>query len=118
MGFGTGNYAKVWASEDKGKYSVVELSTSKKNKETGEYATDFSSKFVRFVGTAHERLKDLDANGRIKLGNCDVTTSKAEDGRYFTNFTVFSFDNVEAKADGAEPKSAKSSKGNDDDLPY
>lgn len=118
MGFGYGNYAKVWASEDKGKYSVVELSTSKKNKETGEYATDFSSKFVRFVGTAHERLKDLDANGRIKLGNCEVTTSKTEDGRYFTNFTVFAFDNAEPKVEGAEQKTTKPAKGGDDDLPY
>ena len=118
MGFGYGNYAKVWKHEDKGKYSVVELSTSKKNKETGEYTTDFKNNFVRFVGTAHDRLKSLDESGRIKLGNCEVTTPKGNEGQYYTNYTVFAFDNAEAKAENAESKSAKSTKGNDDDLPY
>lgn len=41
MGFRNNAYAKVWKSEDKGNYSVVELSTSKKNKQTDQYETDF-----------------------------------------------------------------------------
>ena len=69
MGFRNGAYAKIWNSEDKGKYSVVELSTSKKNKETDEYETDFSSKFVRFIGAAHEALKNLGDRTRVKLGS-------------------------------------------------
>jgi hypothetical protein len=118
MGFGTGYFAKVWESEDKGKYSIVNLSTSKKNKDTGEYTTDFSSKFVRFVGTAHERLKDLDENGRIKLGNCEVTINKSKEGKFFTDFTVFSFENASDAKSEPSAKPTENTKGGDDDLPY
>ena len=35
--FSTNSFAKIWRFEDKGRYAVVEMSTSKKDRETGEY---------------------------------------------------------------------------------
>lgn len=127
MGFGNGSWAKIWNVEDKGNYHVVELSTSKKNKE-GQYETDFSSKFVRFIGTAHQQAMDLKKGDRIKLGNCDVTAKYDKDKqKEFVNYCVFSFD-VEAMEkptakDGAKPSKAKGTSKSvtpvdDDELPF
>lgn len=101
MGFSAGTYAKVWNVEDKGRYSVVELSVSKKAKdENGNeikgadgksvYNIEFSSKFVRFVGKAHELAKALQKNDSIKILNCDVTNKyDKEKNTTFTNYVVF-----------------------------
>ena len=51
--FGVGSYATIWKVENKGNYDVCQLSTQKKNKETGAYETDFAEQGVRFVGKAH-----------------------------------------------------------------
>ena len=74
MGFRKESYATVWEVEPvsdtmtKGRISI-----SRKNKNTGEYETDFSG-FVSFVGTASAKkaslLKEKD---RIRLGDVDVT---------------------------------------------
>ena len=97
MGFKTNAYAKVWKTEDKGNYSVVELSTSKKNKQTGEYETDFNGKFVRFIGQAHTDIKRYGDGIKIKLGNVEVTNSYNKETRVsYTNFLVFSFEAEES----------------------
>lgn len=122
MGFRNGAYAKIWNSEDKGKYSVVELSTSKKNKETDEYETDFSSKFVRFIGAAHEALKKLGDRTRVKLGSVEVTNSYNKDTKKgYTNFLVYSIDEDEEKKNDAPtpPKKEEFVPDNDsDELPF
>ena len=94
MGFRKETYATVWEVEPvsdtmtKGRISI-----SRKNKNTGEYETDFSG-YVSFVGTAAAKkaslLKEKD---RIKLGDVDVTNryDKAK-GVTYTNFKVFSFE--------------------------
>ena len=51
MGFRDGAYATVWEITDEGKYASVRLSISRKDKQSGEYKTDFNS-IVRFVGDA------------------------------------------------------------------
>lgn len=76
--FSTGVYFKVWNVVNKGNYSEVECSTSKKNKQTGNYETDFSSKFVRFVGAAHQKSPQKDE--RIKITNCGVENVYVKDG--------------------------------------
>lgn len=133
--FATGNYATVWEVEDKGNYSEVALSTSRKNKETNQYETDFSSKFVRFIGTAHEMASELKKQDRIKLGNCGVTNSyNKETKKGYTNFCVFSFettDNDTSKnaKDNAKKEKATKAKSKakveevvdddeDEDLPF
>ena len=97
MGFRTGAYAKVWKTEDKGNYSVVELSTSKKNKQTGKYETDFNGKFVRFIGKAHTDIKKYGDGIKIKLGDVEVTNSYNKETKVsYTNFLVFSFEAEES----------------------
>ena len=99
MGFRTGTYAKVWKTEDKGNYSVVELSTSKKNKQTGKYETDFNGKFVRFIGQAHTDIKKYGDGIKIKLGDVEVTNNYNKETKIsYTNFLVFSFEAEESSA--------------------
>ena len=124
MGFRTDAYAKIWAVENKGNYSVVELSTSKKNKTTNEYETDFSSKFTRFIGTAHTQVQGLTKGTSVKLGNIEVTNSyNKETKTAYTNFLVFSFE----IPDGNNAKPASTSKSDgfmnipdsvDEELPF
>ena len=64
-----GSIVKLWEFEDKGKYSVVSLSQSQKDKQTGNYVTKFSSKFVRFIGAAHDKLKQCSKGERVKIVN-------------------------------------------------
>jgi single-strand DNA-binding protein len=129
MGFRQDAYAKVWNVEDKGNYSVVELSTSKKDKQTNEYKTDFSSKFVRFIGTAHSQVKGLDKGASIKLGNCEVTNSyNKETKTSYTNFLVFSFElpngNTSRATTNSQPQKSSSDgfmnipDGIDEELPF
>lgn len=58
MWFIKDNYATIWKMEDKGNYSLGQVSTSRKEKTTGEYANSPWS-FVRFVGKAHEKSASL-----------------------------------------------------------
>lgn len=106
MGFRNNAYAKVWKSEDKGNYSVVELSTSKKNKQTDQYETDFSSKFVRFIGKAHVDISD---GARIKLTEVEVTNSyNKETKQAYTNFLVYGFENADGQQNNPQIKNASS----------
>ena len=129
MGFSVGTYAKVWNVEDKGRYSVVELSVSKKAKdENGNeikgadgksvYNIEFSSKFVRFVGKAHELAKTLQKNDSIKILNCDVTNKyDKEKNTTFTNYVVFDAEasqyNNSNRGNGKSQKTSDNRSGND-----
>ena len=86
-------FVKVWEVENKGNYHIVSLSTSKKNKNTNEYETDFSNKFVRFIGTAHTLAADLKKGDTIKLGSCEVTNKyDKEKNTTYTHYLVYSFE--------------------------
>ena len=126
MGFGTGKFAKVWKVENKGKYSVAEMSTSKKNKETDKYETDWSNKFVRLVGTANDQAKLFKDGESVKIGNCEVTNKYDKDKKItYTNYVIFNFEGIETK--GSNNKSQNSTNTGftpttnyeeDDDLPF
>lgn len=125
MGFRTDVYAKLWKIENKGNYSIVEMSTSKKNKDTDKYETDFSNKFTRFIGTAHTQLATMKDGDTIKLGNCEVTNNYDKEKKIlYTNYLVFSFSIPEAKggtttAPKATTKPTIVPDDNDDDsLPF
>lgn len=86
-------FVKVWEIEDKGNYHVVSLSTSKKNRDTDKYETDFNSKFVRFIGAAHTEAANLKAGDSIKLGSCEVTNHYDKEKKVeYTNYLVYSFE--------------------------
>lgn len=101
MGFRKESFATIWSVESvSDTLTKARISISRKNKQTGDYDTDFSG-FVSFIGTAAAKkaacLKEKD---RIRLGDVDVTTKydKEKDVTY-TNFKIFSFE-TQAEIDG------------------
>lgn len=125
MGFRTGSYATVWEVKNgNGNYSDVRISTSKKNKQSGEYETDFSG-FVRFVGTAHQAAPALKAKDKIKIGDCEVTNSYSkEKGVTYTNYAVFTFELATGNNTSSSPTNNNSvgntniPDGTDEELPF
>ena len=101
MGFRKEAFATIWSVESTSDtLTKARISISRKNKQTGEYDTDFSG-FVSFVGTAAAKkaacLKEKD---RIKLGDVDVTNRyDKEKGITYTNFKIFSFDTQDKSDD-------------------
>lgn len=92
--FGVDVYVKIWKVTEKGNYAEVECSTSKKNRQTGKYEVDFSSKYVRFVGDAYaKRPRDGE---KVKIKSCGVQNVYEKDGnkQYMKNpsFIVFDFE--------------------------
>ncbi len=116
---GRGGYARIWTIEDKGNYSIGKVSTSKKKKDESGYETDFQDGFVRFVGSAHEKVKGLDIPNNkdgnpvgvgIQISSCDVTTPyDAEKKKSYTNYVIFAFDFTDSNTNSTAP-AAKSSK--------
>lgn len=97
MGFRNGAYARVWGIKTvSDTITNVNLSISRKNKKTDEYIQDFSG-FVDFLGSANaQKALNLRRGDTIKLGDTDVSTSyKKETKQSFTQFKVFSFENVD-----------------------
>ena len=127
MAWQTGNYAKLWQIEHKSDtWAKAQISTSRKDKETGEYETDFS-RWVDFKGTANvQHLARCKEGDRIKLGDLSVTQTKKKDGSgYFDNFTVWTFEDADGGTRGkkTEKKPAKMVDDgeideNDDDFPF
>ena len=130
MGFRQNGYCSVWSVEpsQSGTTTRVRLSSSRKNKQTGEYEQDFSG-FCTFIGKAHEMAQNLKKKDRIKILECDVgTTYNKEKKVEYVNYKVFSFE----MADGSTPtadtpahaapkkKAALAEEGEveEDDLPF
>ena len=68
MGFREGAFATVWEITNQGdSFSKVRVSTSRKDKKTDEYVTDFNG-FVSLIGEANKKLglieRSLDEDGR------------------------------------------------------
>lgn len=138
MGFRKDAYAKVWKIDDKGKYSIGQISISKKNKETGQYEVEFQDGFVRFVGDAHEAIKDVQIPEKgvsIKITSCDVTNKYVKEKKMtYTNYVVFGLEFPDGNTTTTKKSSGKSSKksakakdddpdfaeldDDDDDLPF
>lgn len=152
MGFRNGAYAKVWRITDlkdgavvniRGKdyqmrpanYASGRITVSKKDKKTGEYRTEFSNDFVKFVGSAREKAMLLgeipEKKGvTIVIKDCDVQTymkqpkdGTGKDGYVATSFTIFDFDVPDDSGSAnstlkASAKTAKAEVVTDDDLPF
>lgn len=117
MGFRDGAYATVWEVSPKtDAVTRVRISISRKNKETGEYTTDFSGWCV-FLGTsAASRALSLKEKDRIQIKSCDVSnTYDKETERLFHDYKVFDFE----AADGFSSQQKASDQGsmNEPDLP-
>lgn len=114
MGFHNGAYATVWSVEDMGKYTKVQLSISSKNRDTGEYETDWSD-YANFVGSAHQTAKNagLQKKDRIHIIGCDERNRYDSNARRkYYNHVVFEFEPIvnnnpdTAKAPATETKSS------------
>lgn len=112
MGFREGAFATVWEITNQGNnFTKIRASTSRKDKKTDEYITDFSG-FISLIGKAHEKVGDIESalesgRCRIKLGACDVSNRYDKDEqREYVNFTLFDFEMV----DGSSSDSGSSEK--------
>ena len=65
-------FAVVWEKEDKGKYAIVKLGTSHKDKNTKEYLNS-TWPFVRFVGSAYDGIMDVPDKTRIVIKSGWIT---------------------------------------------
>ena len=87
---------KVWKFEDKNTHGVAEISTSKKNKETGKYETDFNEKFVRIAGGAYTKLKELPQGCRVRVKEFAVSNKWDNEKKVkYTNYTIFDIEELE-----------------------
>lgn len=94
MGFRTGRWATVWEVKPVSPTMTrARISTSVKDKVTGQYTNDFSG-WVAFIGAnSAPKAAGLQEKARIRLGDVDVTNKyDKETATSFTYFTVFSFD--------------------------
>lgn len=131
MGFRQGTYAKIWRVEDKGNYSIAQVSVSKKNKDSGQYETEFQQNFVRLVGTAHDlgkNIKEVHGGTTIKITSCDVTSRyDKEKEKEYTNFVIFGFEFPDGNSNTTSNKPANNAAGDgfmnvpegiDEELPF
>lgn len=118
MGIKSGVTATVWKIEDKGKFTKAQISTSKKNKVTNTYETDFSG-YVNFVGHAHNKVSQIKEKEKIKIGDFEVTNSYDKEKKItYTNIAVYSFETM-AEANNAPSNTtpAKTTE-TEEDFPY
>lgn len=94
-------YMKVWSTENKGKYVKAQVSTSRKDKE-GQYIN--SSWFANFVGQCVNDAENLSRGDSIKVLSGSIENKKTEDGKIYTNMTIFAFE----PADGSGQSSGGS----------
>lgn len=123
MGFANGAYAKIKSVEDKGNFSKVKISISKKVKNSNppKYVCAFAG-WVSFVGKAHQ-CRPLSGQ-KIKITNCDVANGYLDrDGEQkFTNspqYTIFEYE-LQQEIGGGVPLSQLNLEelSENDDLPF
>lgn len=94
MSFKVGGYLTVWEIEPVRETIVkARVTSSRKNKQTGEYEDDFSG-FVKFCGTATAaKALKLAPRDRIKLGDIEVTRRYDKEKKTdYTDFKIWSFE--------------------------
>lgn len=100
MGFRNGAYCSVWQKEEgKGRFSLVNLTISRKNPEGG-YETEFSGRCM-FIGNARVKAERLKEKDRICLTSVDVTNKfDKENKRELVNYKVFDFEFADSARNG------------------
>lgn len=105
MGFKNSAIATIWKIKDTDGENIfrdVQISTSRKNKKTGEYESDFSG-YVRFVANAVTGVEGLKEKDRIVLKNVDVSRRyDKKKGREFVNFTVYEWERMENRSNNQD----------------
>ncbi len=96
-------YAKVWSAEEKPKYVKAQISTSRKDQE-GNFIN--SSWFANFVGKCVDKARGLERGTKIKITAGTIENKKTDDGKIYTNVTIFGFDLPDEEG-GNEPAPKK-----------
>lgn len=122
--FSVGSYATVWETRpvknaEGNEYAIeARISTSRKNKKTEQYETDFNQ-WVRFVGNAYDVMKNIvpGNTSRVKIGSCGSKTEyNKEKERTYYSFLVFDCENV--SRENKEKEDAVNQQIPNDALPF
>lgn len=126
MGLKQGGRASVWQVEPgRGNFTKVRLSTSRKNRQSGQYEQDFSG-FCMFIGEAHKKAALLKMRDRIQVGEFEVSNryDKAT-GKEYIDYKVFDFSVVESVGnqpggshDADNPVESNPAESDTDGLPF
>lgn len=121
MGFRENAWLTVWdiKKNPSGKSFQIRASTSKKDRDTGEYETDWSG-FINLVGDAAKKAAVLKQRDRIQMKGCEVTTRyvKEKDVTY-TNYTCFDFEMSDLPSGGGNRKRNDDEYGiSESDMPF
>jgi len=119
-----GQRVSVWSVEDKGSYSVVSISSSRKDKRDDTWKNSNWS-FVKFVGAAHEKAKELKEKDRIELHGATISREEYKDSNgerawpKTPQITVFNWEFYSPDDTGAKNlDSAPSVEPDEDNLPF
>ena len=138
---GRGGFARIWSVEDRGNFSIAKVSTSRKRKDADGndyYETDFQDGFVRLIGSAHEKAKNLDipTNDKgeskgvsIQITSCEVTTPyNAEKKKVYKTYAINDYElpegnqGTQTSTTNQTATQAKTKKAavedDDDDMPF
>lgn len=92
------SFAKIWDIQDKDGWAEVRMSTSRKDKKSGEYVNSYFS-FVRFTYHAYDKIKKMSVGD--KIANIQLSLSMepyVKNGEKIypksVKITVFDFDEV------------------------
>ena len=111
MGFRTGAFAKVWEVTPKtDRVTQLRISVSRKDKQTGNYVTDFAG-YAAVYGDAAIDAARLKQGDSIQLGEVDVGTYKNDQGKYFTNFKIFGFQLANRAPSGGQAGQGQQQRG-------
>lgn len=117
-GNGQGGWARLWSVDDKGNYSTARISTSRKQKDSNTYETDFSDGFVRLVGEAHKLATSLTIPEKgigIQITSCETTKNYSKKTqKEYVNFTVFGFKLLDGKGDTTKKPTKSKAKSAED----
>lgn len=87
-----GFWCKVWKVEDKGKFTNLKISTSKKIND--EWKKDFDG-FVRAIGHAHNKAKEIKEGDSIHVTEFELTNNYVKERNItYTNVAVFEIDEI------------------------
>ena len=105
----TDSFATVFQPENKGKYTVANISTRKKDKDGNWTNMSWRAKFVGKNQDVSEKL-------RIKILSASIESRKHED-KYYTDVIIFDWEPVEKK-ETAQPTFAQLEAQAEDELPF
>ena len=118
MGLRRGWRAKIWAVDVKDNYTIAEMSTSTKNKD-GVYEKDWYNKHVLLVGDAHDAK--VNVGDLVTIGDFEVRNRyDKEKNTTYTDYKVFSFDNVRVgdRESGKTERKTETNQKDDEELPF